>query len=212
METNNTVTPNIENIESAELQEMRQQMAELKSQLDEQLQINEQSLRKNIMKKTNSINSFGTWSLMGGLLVAILFPFVFHRIYDFSIACCLATSILCIVDACHDYYSAHRISKSKISSGNVKENIETLISMKKNNKTAFVVGLFCIVPLFFWWGYEIMNTPYFDEMGINIEIAKYSLIGSVLVGSVIGGIFAVKLYKKQQKNISEMIDMISETK
>jgi len=200
------------NIENLELEEMRQQMVELRSQLDEQLQLNEESLQKNIMTKTKNVNRFGSWMLLAGILTAIFVPAVFYYMYDFSVLCCVVTSLFVIVDSIFDYWSAHRISPSDISTKSVSEMTSTLISMKKVNQWELVIGLIVMIPLLAWWGMEMLDTHFFEFVKDQkaLMYAKYSVIGSGSIGGIIGLFIAIRLYKKQKRNIDELINMINQ--
>lgn len=198
------------NINSLELEEMRQQMTALKSQLDEQLQLNETTLQKNIMSKAKSVNSMGSRMLLVGVLTAIFVPAIFYYMYDFSILCCTVTSLVVIADASLDYWSAHRIKPSDISGKNFSETTATLISMKKSNQWQLVIGIIVMIPLMIWWSVEMLDTKFFDFTTTPeaVNMAKYSIIGCGVIGSIIGLFIAMRIYYKQKRNIDDLINML----
>lgn len=198
-------------IESPELEEMRQQMAELRQQLNEQLQLNEQQLHRNIISKTTGINNFGSWMLLGGIMTGILAPALLYYMYGFSLWCCIATSVLCILDSSSDYWSAHRIKSKDLSTKSISEITRTLISMKKYNQKAFLIGLFAIIPIFIWWASELLHTHLFDYIKDSeiIETVSYISIGGFAFGGLLGTALAIHLYRKQQRNIDNLIAMLN---
>ena len=194
-----------------ELEEMRIQMAELKQHLDQQIQVNERLLKKNIIDKSNKINSFGLTMLIGGIATAILVPVLFFAMYDFSIACCVVTSLLVMCDAVHDYYNAHRVKKIDFSTQNFTEALGTLLSVKKRNRTSFAVGMACMMPMMVWWGFELYSTSFFDELPADAaQIARIALLVVGAIGGVVGVIVAIALYKKQTRNITALIQILQE--
>lgn len=203
---------NHNNFDDLGFEEMRQQMAELKQQLDNQIHVNEERLKKDVIQNSERINSFGSWMLLGGIAAAILVPTGFYYMYGFSILCCVVTSLLVICDASFDYYNAHRIKKADLTNKNFSEALHTLVSMKKSHRTSFAVGLTCLVPMIFWWGYELYHTPFFDKMSEDAaEFGRWTIIGGGAIGAIIGLIIAIRLYKKQGNNINQLIEMVEQT-
>ncbi|MGM9869987.1 MAG: hypothetical protein ACI30R_10250 [Sodaliphilus sp.] len=194
-----------------ELEEMRVQMAELKQHLDQQIQVNERLLKKNIIDKSDKINRFGLTMLIVGIATAILVPILFYSMYDFSIACCVVTSLMVLCDAVHDYYNAHRVKKIDFSTQNFTEALVTLLSVKKRNRTSFAVGMACVMPLMVWWAFELYSTPFFNNLPADAaQIARIALLVVGAIGVLIGVVVAIALYKKQTRNISTLIQMLQE--
>ncbi|MDO4512094.1 MAG: hypothetical protein Q4B68_09805 [Bacteroidales bacterium] len=196
-----------------EFEEMRQQMAELKQQLDQRIQVDEERLKKDIIENKERISSFGTWMLVAGVLAAIFVPALFYYMYHFSILCCVVTSVLVLCDSGFDFYNAHRIKNNDLSSKNFTEALRTLVSMKKSNRNAFAIGVAVVIPMLVWWGVEIYGSPFFRELHPDTEeFARWIVIVFGLIGGCVGLVVTTSLYRKQTRNINALIKMIEDNK
>lgn len=197
---------------SIELEEMRLQMAALQKQLDERLKLNEQQLQKNTMKKINAINRYGYYEL-GGLIIGIaclsIVQYRFHISFEF-IACTLPIGVL---SSLFDYWLANRINNIDLSKKSVKELTSKLISMKKMYHKSFLFEIFLGFLIFLWmlhdiYVYNLSHFMFAEGFPTCLFIcANATVMISVLT---IGMIFCTKMYKKQQRNISELIEMIKD--
>lgn len=197
---------------SIELEEMRLQMAALQKQLDERLKLNEQQLQKNTMKKINAINRYGYYEL-GGLIIGIaclsIVQYRFHISFEF-IACTLPILVL---SSLFDYWLANRINNIDLSKKSAKELTSKLISMKKMYHKSFLLGIFLGFLIFLWmlhdiYVYNLSHFMFAEGFPTCLFIcANATIMISVLT---IGMIFCTKMYKKQQRNISELIEMIKD--
>lgn len=197
---------------SIELEEMRLQMAALQKQLDERLKLDEQQLQKNTMKKINAINRYGYYEL-GGLIVGIaclsIVQYRFHISFEF-IACTLPILVL---SSLFGYWLANRINNIDLSKKSAKELTSKLISMKKMYHKSFLLGIFLGFLIFLWmlhdiYVYNLSHFMFAEGFPTCLFIcANATIMISVLT---IGMIFCTKMYKKQQRNISELIEMIKD--
>ncbi len=197
---------------SIELEEMRLQMAALQKQLDERLKLDEQQLQKNTMKKINAINRYGYYEL-GGLIVGIaclsIVQYRFHISFEF-IACTLPILVL---SSLFDYWLANRINNIDLSKKSAKELTSKLISMKKMYHKSFLLGIFLGFLIMLWmlhdiYVYNLSHFMFAEGFPTCLFIcANATVMISVLT---IGMIFCTKMYKKQQRNISELIEMIKD--
>ena len=197
---------------SIELEEMRLQMAALQKQLNERLKLNEQQLQKNTMKKINAINRYGYYELCGliiGIACLSIVQYRFHISFEF-IACTLPIVVL---SSLFDYWLANRINNIDLSKKSAKELTSKLISMKKMYHKSFLLGIFLGFLIFLWmlhdiYVYNLSHFMFAEGFPTCLFIcANATVMISVLT---IGMIFCTKMYKKQQRNISELIEMIKD--
>ena len=198
---------------SLELEEMRLQMAALQKQLNERLKLDEQQLQNSTMKKINSINRYGYFELIG-LIVAIIsiaiVQYRFHISFEF-IACILPIIVL---SSLFGFWLANRIRNTDLSKKSVKEITSTLISMKKQyqiyNIIGFIVGFFIIIP---WMLYEIYVHSFSQFMfNEGFPTCLFICINSIIFFSILTILLLLcwKMYKKNQRNITEMIEMLKQ--
>ena len=196
-----------------ELEEMRLQMAALQKQLNERLKLDEQQLQNSTMKKINAINRYGYFELIG-LIVAIIslsiVQYRFHISFEF-IACILPIIVL---TSLFGFWLANRIKNTDLSKKSVKEITSTLISMKKQyqiyNIIGFIIGFFIILP---WMLYEIYVHSFSHFMfAEGFPTCLFICANATIMISVITVviIFGIKMYKKQLRNITELIEMIKD--
>lgn len=197
---------------SIELEEMRLQMAALQKQLDERLKLDEQQLQKNTMKKINAINRYGYYELCGliiGIACLSIVQYRFHISFEF-IACTLSIMVL---SSLFDCWIANRINNDDLSKKSAKELTSKLISMKKMYHKSFLFEIFLCFLIFLWmlhdiYVYNLSHFMFAEGFPTCLFIcANATVMISVLT---IGMIFCTKMYKKQQRNISELIEMIKD--
>ena len=190
---------------SLELEEMRLQMAALQKQLDERLKLDEELLHNKTMKKINDINRYGYFELIG-LIVAIISLSIAQ--YRFHI------SFIIVLTSLFGFWLANRIKNTDLSKKSTKEIIRTLISMKKQyqiyNIIGYIVGFFIILP---WMLYELYVHSFSHFMfAEGFPTCRFICANATIMISVltIAIIFGTKMYKKQLRNISELIEMIKD--
>lgn len=198
---------------SLELEEMRLQMAALQKQLDERLKLDEQQLQNSTMKKINAINRYGYFELIG-LIVAIISLSIVQYRFHISFEFITCTLLIIVLTSLFGFWLANRIKNTDLSKKSTKEIIRTLISMKKQyqiyNIIGFIIGFFIIFP---WMLYEIYVHSFSHFMFADgFPTCRFICANATIMISVItiAIIFGTKMYKKQLRNISELIEMIKD--
>lgn len=198
---------------SIELEEMRLQMAALQKQLNERLKLDEQQLQKNTMKKINAINRYGYYELCGliiGIACLSIVQYRFHISFEF-IACTLSIMVL---SSLFDCWIANRINNDDLSKKSAKELTCKLISMKKMYHKSFLFEIFLCFFIFApWIIYEIYVHSWSHFMfAEGFHTCLFICANATVMISVLttGMISCTKTYKKRQRNISELIEMIKD--
>lgn len=196
-----------------ELEEMRLQMAALQKQLDERLKLDEELLKKNtINKKINSINRYGYFSLTAIPIAIISFCIVQYR-FHISFEFILIAIITGLIITGLEFWSANRVKSIDISKKSVKEIISTLISMKKNNQRIRLADLLTTAIIIPWLIYELYVHSFsyfmFDK---GFPTCLFICVNSTIFFSCLTVIliFSSRIFKKHQRNITEMIEMLKE--
>ena len=198
---------------SLELEEMRLQMAALQKQLDERLKLDEELLKKNtINKKINSINRYGYFSLIS-IPMAITGLCIVQYRFHISLAFILIAIITISIITGLEFWSANRVKSIDISKKSVKEIVKTLISMKKCNQRIRLVD-FLTTPIFISWLIYEIYVHSFSHFMFNegFPTCLFICINSIIFFSILTILLLLcwKMYKKNQHNITEMIEMLKQ--
>ncbi len=191
---------------------MRQQMAALKEQLNQQIEVNELRLKKDIIDHSDRINSFGSWMLVAGVFTAILVPTIMYYMYGISLLCCIVTGLIVIADSVFDYYNAHRIRKADLTEQNFSQALTTLVKIKKSQLLAFKIGVISLIPMLLWWDIELYHSPFFDQYPEpGAEIFRWCVLGASAIGTIVGLWAGIRLLRKQTTNITHLIQAITQS-
>ena len=196
-------------------------MAALQKQLNERLKLDEQQLQNSTMKKINAINRYGYFELIG-LIVAIISLSIVQYRFHISFEFITCTLLIIVLTSLFGFWLANRIKNTDLSKKSTKEIIRTLISMKKQyqiyNIIGFIIGFFIIFP---WMLYEIYVHSLYEiyvhsfshfMFAEGFPTCRFICANATIMISVItiAIIFGTKMYKKQLRNISELIEMIKD--
>ena len=188
-------------------------MAALQKQLNERLKLDEQQLQNSTMKKINAINRYGYFELIG-LIVAIISLSIVQYRFHISFEFITCTLLIIVLTSLFGFWLANRIKNTDLSKKSTKEIIRTLISMKKQyqiyNIIGFIIGFFIIFP---WMLYEIyVHSLSHFMFAEGFPTCRFICANATIMISVltIAIIFGTKMYKKQLRNISELIEMIKD--
>ena len=193
---------NINNINEFELDDLRQQINDLKQKVDEQGRLNEDLVKKAIQGKMKSVHSI-IFKL--GILAVVWIPFYILMKYQvgFSWPLIIFTIVFLLASVTSDYF-INRINVSHMGDDLVG-TANKLLKMKRHRVIGQRIGIAVAVVWLIWFCYEYfkLNSAY------GPEAAWGSLIG-VFVGAGLGAIIGLRLFKKMQRANDEMIDQINE--
>ncbi len=190
-----------------QLQEMRQQMTELKQQLDRQQIVNEQLLRQSMTSKMSWIKRY-IWveAAMIPVLLLILAPV--HAMLGLSWWLYGFLAVMLVVDVAADF-RINRIDRNQLLSGNLVEASRQLTQMKKHRAWAFALGLVGVIIWIIWFLIELKNCQGMQDSDFLNGFAQGGFIGGI-IGGVIGLIVAWIIYSKMQRTNDEVIRSIDQ--
>lgn len=192
-------------IESLELEEMRQQMNVLKSQLEEQVQVNDELVIKQMRTSIGSFNRKGVWTLIVAIVGAYPLYIYCHR-WGVSMFCYSIILIAIFMDALVSYYLTHMVRESDLQKSCFSELIDKLIRMRKGIRILtiadYILLVGILVLLFCQTFFNSSFTDYspFDQTKIPVIF---------IVGAICGIYFGGKEMKKRIRQIDEMIRNLS---
>lgn len=193
-------------IESLELEEMRQQMATLRQQLEEQVLVNDELVVKQLKKNTRSFNNLGTLTLIVGI-VGIYPAYVYCHMYGVSMVCFLTMVVGLIADGCYSYYVSHIVQERDYQKCSFSEIVSKLLRMKKLMKKGEPIEYSSLLIFAAWLFYETVFGPKFAYFS---TFTQTKVIIGFTLGLALGVYFVVKEMRKRYRQIDEMIRTLSE--
>ena len=190
-----------------ELDDLRQQINDLKNKVDQQGRLNESLVKKAVQGKMKGLHSF---LLRYCVILGLFVPFMMWNFIDnqFSWPFILFT-LLIFIGSFTAEYLINRMDVSHMGDDLV-ETARKLLQMKKNRRTQLTIG-FCVIAIWLpWYAYEIFLSL---SGTINAEhMAGFMtvLIISMVIGIAIGLAIGLNMYRRMQRTNDEMIDQINE--
>ena len=185
-----------------ELDDLRQQIKELKDKVNEQGRLNEALVKKAIQGKMRGVHSI----ILKLAIVAVLcIPFYIMMKYQVGLSWPLTifTIVFLLASVTSDYF-INRIDVSHMGDDLVG-TANKLIKMKRNRVIGQRIGIGIALIWLAWFCYEyfVLNSVY------GTDVAWGSMLG-IFVGAVVGGLIGILIFNKMQRANDEMINQINE--
>jgi membrane associated rhomboid family serine protease len=185
-----------------ELDDLRQQIEDLKNKVNKQGRLNEELVKKAIQGKMRGVHGI----ILKLAIVAVLcIPLYIMMKYQVGLSWPLTifTIVFMLASVTSDYF-INRIDVSHMGDDMVGTAAK-LVKMKRNRVIGQRIGIGVALLWLAWFCYEyfMLNSVY------GTEAAWFSMIG-ILVGALIGGLIGILIFNKMQRANDEMIDQINE--
>jgi hypothetical protein len=185
-----------------ELDDLRQQIEDLKNKVNKQGRLNEELVKKAIQGKMRGVHGI----ILKLAIVAVLcIPLYIMMKYQVGLSWPLTifTIVFMLASVTSDYF-INRIDVSHMGDDMVGTAAK-LVKMKRNRVIGQRIGIGIALLWLAWFCYEyfMLNSVY------GTEAAWFSMIG-ILVGALIGGLIGIRIFNKMQRANDEMIDQINE--
>ncbi len=185
-----------------QLEEMRQQLTMLKQKLNEQEIVNERLMRRSMRNTVSSITR-RYYVLMALAILMVPYGYwVFVKMYNFSIAFWIATSIFMLICGGATFYNSRKISDPGLMSHSLVEARKKVASAKKFDSDWLLIGIPAVILWLGWFCYE----SYQNVGDVNPSVF---MIGGI-VGGVLGGIIGFTIHFKTQRQYQDIIDQIED--
>ena len=190
-------------IEINEISEMREQLATLKKQLNNQSIINDRLIKEAISQKISHINRSG---VAFTALCAFYIPagFVSFRMIGLSLPFCIATSLLFLIFLVGMIIGHRDLRNQTLHSGDLISTYKAVARTRKvyQNWRKWAVPL--AVVWVAWGGYDI-----YTNVTQDVELLRtIAIAGSV--GAIIGGIIGDIQHRKTLRATDEILRQIEE--
>ena len=186
----------------SELDNLRQQINDLKNKVDQQGRLNEALVKKTIQGKMKGVHNI-IFKL--GIVAIACIPLYIMMKYQVGLSWPLIifTIIFMLASVTSDYF-INRMDVSHMGDDMV-ETASKLVRMKRNRVIDQRIGIGVAIVWLAWFCYEYFNL----NLHYGTKAAWGSIIG-ILVGAIIGGIVGLLIFNKMQRANDEMIDQINE--
>jgi hypothetical protein len=188
-------------MEEMNLEEMRNQFAILKEQLDKQEIVSDRLFRETIKTKNKDINfvkKFGDWLVP--IVILLYLPLYFTHVA--SLAFIIVTCIMLVGGMVSTYYVHKPVDKLNFMDDDLASVARVMAKFKKQQTKGLYISFAILIPWAAWACYELAwkNGP----MGIN----PWILTASMVFGGIIGGIIGISIYRKVINVAQDIIDEI----
>lgn len=188
-----------EQFNTAELNEMKEQISLLRRKLEKETIVNEKLIRTSMRDKLKAVK------LRSYILCAIVLiscPVWTTPIFNFHSPWFIGVTIASLlISVAYEIYCNQLLSTQNYITGSLVDEARKLNRYKQLGRQWhwFSIPFLCIwLP---WFVYEATTAAGF--------FAKFVLIGG-LIGGVIGGTVGLTIYRKGQNTVSEVIEQIEE--
>ena len=190
-----------------ELEELRQQVNELKNKVDRQGHLNEDLIKKSIQGKMKGLHRNISWYILVLLPMSalIIWNFIYsHYAWPFIIFTIVFFAASFIADYLINHIDVNHMGDDLI------ETTRKLTTMKRNRRRQMMIGYSLLVIWTPWYLYEIYRVQAVP-MGFTLSgpFMTAVIIGAI-VGGIIGAIVGISFYRKMQRTTDEMLEQINE--
>lgn len=188
-------------MEEMNLEEMRNQFAILKEQLDKQEIVNDRLIRETMKAKNKDISYVKKLAYWAGALCLLCYPF-FYFTHITSLTFLIATSLLLIADIVYTYLIHKPVDRLNFMTDDFASVAHTMKKFKKQKMQSLYTELIIFLLWSVWAFYELIWKH--ENSGIN----PWTLTIAALLGGVIGGIFGFRQERKAMNAAQEIVDEI----
>jgi len=171
-------------MEEKNIQEMREQIAILKSKINNQTLVNDRMMRHVVSNKTDSMKQKMLISIICAILVIIISPVTFHYNLGISWAFVIVTDIFMLYCIYREYTFKQMINNRSLMNMPMLEVAKTMSKFKSGYKKYTISNAFLLIPWFGWLVYEFYKLN-FTNTHLFVGFLTAMAIG-LLIGICIG--------------------------
>jgi hypothetical protein len=188
--------------EHNELEQMREQLQLLKEKLAREHIVSDKVMRRAVRDKISGVQHRTVAMPIVGTL-AIPFVIVTLLMAGFSTCYVVVTGAFLIVSVITELYTMGMLRSSDLRSGNLLSAGIQAARVKRLQQQWLVVGLIFVAVWLTWGAYELHGIfPNAEEF--------HAMVISGAVGGIIGGVIGSTVYRRNQRELGEIIDQIED--
>lgn len=187
---------------TTELEQMREQIALLRSKLDNETIVNERLLRRAMHDKMRGITRDSRAMIIVGT-IAIPYTYIAFQHLGLSMAFCIATALLLAISVFATWWGQRDLHADELLDGDVVSVGKKVMRLKQLNDR----WLWYAIPMLLAWLVWLIWEAY-QQIG-GTPLFRGFVTGGV-VGLVIGGIVGTKVRRRTQRRAREILAHIDE--
>lgn len=181
---------------------MREQLQLLKEKLAREHIINDKVMRRAVRDKISGVHRR---SVVMSILGTFAIPFVIVVLLTTGFTTCyvITTGAFLIISVIAELYTMAMLRSSDLRSGNLLSAGIQAARVKRLQQRWLIFGVVFVVVWLSWGAYEL------HDLFPNAEEYQAMLISGA-AGGVIGGVIGSMVYRRNQRELSEIIDQIED--
>ena len=186
-----------ENLNTIELNEMKEQISLLRRKLEKETIVNEKLIRASMRDKLKALKRRSYIECVVGIAAAVLWKFGISS--DFNPLFIDFTAFFLFFAVAYEVYSNRMLSAQNYIEGNLVEEARKLNHYKKLARQWYWFSIPIVCIWFCWYLYESYT--------VHAEQGRFLFIWG-LIGGTIGGVIGWNIYRKGRKAINKVIEQI----
>ena len=197
------------NQQCTELEFMRSQMEDFKTQLDKQKIVNEKFIISSMKKSMSWIKKYVYFEFCLLLVIAIMWLAIKEYAHLSWFNYCFLMAVV-VIDVIADYrINVSALSDDDYSSSNLVSTITKLTRMKRQRFIQMMLSVPAIVVWLLWCGVEAwMHLP--ADAPDYVRGAIYGGMAGGVIGGISGLVFVFRIFFKMQRTNDEVISQIND--
>lgn len=190
--------------DTAELQEMKEQIALLKSKLEKETIVSDTMLRRVLNDKARPLKTMGLGKTLACFLAVPLMLWC-NWFLGMSMLFTVVTIVYLSFASIYTYITHRDINRMDLMNEDLVAVGEKVAKLKHRYSSWVLYGIPFVLCWFAWFFYELKNAGLSSE---NMDAA----LNGVLIGGTIGLIMGVMRYRKVQRVANDVLQQIKEMK
>lgn len=186
------------NIETAELEQMRAELSILKQKLNEQTIVNDKLIRKTMAQRLSWVGKYVIAEVISIPFIIAVVVAAFHFFMGISWPTCVAWSVLLVMSVASDVV-INNMRGLNFMDGNLTDVAEKLALMNRRRWRYEMVGIALLVMLTVWTIVEALHAGVLPD---DMVIAGCT---GFVVGGVVGGCIGVRILRKMMRLNDQII-------
>jgi len=192
-----------------ELETMREQLQALKQKIDSQDIVNERLLRSTLKGKNAFGSGYGKMAIFLLVPLAIIIWIFCRYMVGFSWPLVIVIILGCVLDAALDFHLTNHLIPRALN-GDLVSAARQMKDINSFIKKQYIVGLTLVLGVMVWAFCESLtiNEGFLWRITGDSQSLRYGLCAGLVMGTIIGGISSLYIFKKITRNNSEIVELI----
>ena len=190
------------NFDTMELQEMKEQIALLKSKLEKETIVSDTMMRRILSDKARTLKTMGLGKTLACFLAVPMMLWC-NWFLGLSTLFTVVTTVYLSFAFIYTYITHRDINKMDLMNDDLVAVGEKVAKLKHRYSSWIIYGIPFVLCWFVWFVYELNNAG-LPETNLN------AAFNGMLIGGVVGGLMGVMRYRKIQRVASDVLRQVEE--